>query len=417
METWILTAVVLSPLIGAILLWAPPRGDDVGVRRSAFFYSLVTLVLVVMALVRFYETAPTSSYESSEYLLKFTAPWVLGVDESILTDDDRGHEFGIAFRVGVDGISIWLLMLTALLMPLAIWSSFTGIRKRVREYYTLLLLLQVGLLGVFCALDLLLFYIFFEFTLIPLFFLIGIWGGSERRHAANKFFIYTLAGSVFMFAGVVYLAYYTFDTLGYVSLSIEELSRLGQQGWLSPRLQWWLFLAFAAGFAIKVPLFPLHTWLPLAHTEAPTAGSVILAGVLLKLGTYGFCRLSIPILPVASFQLAPVIAVIAIIGIIYAALAAWVQKDIKKLVAYSSVSHLGFCMLGLFSLKVAWSAAACSTWSITGCRPGRSFSSSGTSTNATTHATSTRSAGWPDRCPGWRSSWSSSPSAASDCPA
>ena len=234
------------------------------------------------------------------------------------------------------------------------WSGrlIDPLRTRVREYYTLMLLLQVGLLGVFCAMDVLLFYVFFEFTLIPLFFLIGIWGGPERRRAANKFFIFTLAGSVFTFAGVVYLAYYAWTTTGQITLNMETLSRLAEDGFIAPGVQWWLFLAFAAGFAIKVPLFPVHTWLPLAHTEAPTAGSVVLAGVLLKLGTYGFCRLSLPILPHASFEFAPTVAVLAIIGIIYASLAAWVQKDVKKLVAYSSVSHLGFCMLGLFSLKV-----------------------------------------------------------------
>jgi len=205
---------------------------------------------------------------------------------------------------------------------------------------------------VFCALDLLLFYVFFEFTLVPLFFLVGIWGGPERRRAANKLFIFTLAGSVLTFAGMVFLAYYSWRSLGYVTLEMQQLVYLGQRGWIPNNVQLWVFAGFAAGFAVKVPLFPVHTWLPLAHTEAPTAGSVILAGVLLKLGTYGFCRVCIPILPWAAGHLGPFIAVLAIIGIIYAALAAWVQADVKKLVAYSSVSHLGFCMLGLFSLKV-----------------------------------------------------------------
>jgi NADH-quinone oxidoreductase subunit M len=215
-----------------------------------------------------------------------------------------------------------------------------------------MLLLEAALLGVFCSLDLLLFYVFFEFTLIPLFFLIGIWGGQERRRAAMKFFIFTLTGSLFTLAGVIYLAYYTYSVLGFVNLDIRALIAMGQGGAIPFHVQWWLFLAFAAGFAIKVPLFPLHTWLPLAHTEAPTAGSVILAGVLLKLGTYGFCRLAIPMFPDASRHWAPAIAVLAVIGIIYTGLCAWVQRDVKKLVAYSSVSHLGFCMLGLFSLKV-----------------------------------------------------------------
>ncbi|UCE58358.1 MAG: NADH-quinone oxidoreductase subunit M [Phycisphaerales bacterium] len=343
-DSWALTLVIFAPLVGMVLLWLPPPGDDKGIRRSALFASLVTLALTVLVVFQFYSFEPAVR-QSRAYAFTCHVPWIAGTAGDSATID-------IAYRLGVDGISIWLLALTAFLMPLAIWGSFSGIRTRVREYYSLMLLLEVGLLGVFCALDVLLFYVFFEFTLVPLFFLIGIWGGSERRRAANKFFIYTLAGSVLTFAGVVYLAYYSFTVLGTATLSIERLIQAAQAGHIAPAVQWWLFLAFAAGFAIKVPLFPVHTWLPLAHTEAPTAGSVILAGVLLKLGTYGFCRLSIPMLPNASFELAPVVAVLAVIGIIYAALAAWVQKDVKKLVAYSSVSHLGFCMLGLFSLKV-----------------------------------------------------------------
>jgi len=347
-SSWILTLVVFSPLAGAILLMLPPRGDDVSARRSALFCSLITLALTVMALSSFYKAEPQIRGGEADFVLTHSIPWIVG-------DDPETPTIDIGYRVGADGISIWLIALTSFLMPLAIWSSFSSIRTRVREYYALLLLLQVGLLGVFCAMDLLLFYVFFEFTLVPLFFLIGIWGGPQRRRAAGKFFLYTLAGSVFTFAGIVYLAYYstTLTTDGHITLNIEQLTQLGQDGFLPPTVQWWLFLAFAAGFAIKVPLFPFHTWLPLAHTEAPTAGSVILAAVLLKLGTYGFCRLSIPMLPDAAFALAPTIAVVAVIGIIYAALAAWVQTDVKKLVAYSSVSHLGFCMLGLFSLKVA----------------------------------------------------------------
>lgn len=343
----LLTAIILSPLAGVILLILPPYGDDRAARRSALAFSVVTLLLSAAAAVFFFELAPEYG-GTGEYLLTQYAPWV-----GDTPDEEGSVSVDIAYRVGVDGISIWLVLLTALLTPVAIWSSFTAIRTRIREYYVLLLLLEVGLLGVFCALDLLLFYVFFEFTLIPLFFLIAIWGGEERRRAAAKFFLYTLAGSVFTLAGIIYLAYYSYTTQGYITLNIEELIQLGQDGFISYNVQWWLFLAFAAGFAIKVPLFPVHTWLPLAHTEAPTAGSVILAAVLLKLGTYGFCRLSIPMFPEATWQLGPVIAVLAIIGIVYAALAAWVQSDVKKLVAYSSVSHLGFCMLGLFSLKVA----------------------------------------------------------------
>ena len=343
MDSWLLTIIILSPLAGAVLLLLPRRENVAAIRNGALLCSLVTLVLTILALIGFYREMGSAG--AGRFVLSADAPWIVGEGSTASID--------IAYRVGVDGISIWLLALTALLSPLAIWSSFTAIRERVREYYILLLLLQVGLLGVFCALDLLLFYVFFEFTLVPLFFLIGIWGGSERRRAAHKFFIYTLTGSVLTFAGVVYAAYLAYGQMGTFTFNILTLTELGQSGAIPADVQWWLFLAFAAGFAIKVPLFPFHTWLPLAHTEAPTAGSVILAGVLLKLGTYGFCRLSIPILPAAAFKLAPVVAVVAIVGIIYTALAAWVQRDVKKLVAYSSVSHLGFCMLGLFSLKVA----------------------------------------------------------------
>jgi len=352
LESWILSLVIASPLVGALLLWLPPYGDDRGVRRSALWYSLVTLGLTVAVVYKFQEHTPSAVGGKAAYILTQHFPWI-DSGAKVQTEEGVMPMLDIGYRVGIDGISVWLLALTSLLMPLAIWSSFSAIRTRPREYYSLLLLLQCGLLGVFCSLDLLLFYVFFEFTLVPLYFLIGIWGGAERRRAANKFFLFTLAGSVLTFAGVIYLAVYSYSSFGYVTLDIERLTELGQQGFLPRNLQWWLFLAFAAGFAIKVPLFPVHTWLPLAHTEAPTAGSVILAGVLLKLGTYGFCRLSIPMLPDAAYQLAPFFATLAIIGIIYAALAAWVQADVKKLVAYSSVSHLGFCMLGLFSLKVA----------------------------------------------------------------
>lgn len=352
MDSWVLSLVIASPLAGAVLLWSPPYGDERGVRRSALWYSLVTLGLTAYAVFSFYEHAPSAVGGRSAYVLTQQFAWIHS-DHRVQAEEGVVPLVDVGYRVGVDGISIWLLAMTALLMPLAIWSSFSSIRARAREYYSLLLLLQCGLLGVFCALDLLLFYVFFEFTLVPLYFLIGIWGGAERRRAANKFFLFTLAGSVLTFAGVIYLAVYSYSSLGYVTLSIERLTDLGQQGFLPRSVQWWLFLAFAAGFAIKVPLFPVHTWLPLAHTEAPTAGSVILAGVLLKLGTYGFCRLSIPMLPDAAFRLAPFFATLAVIGIIYAALAAWAQADVKKLIAYSSVSHLGFSMLGLFSLKVA----------------------------------------------------------------
>ncbi len=301
-----------------------------------------------MVAVGCYYQDSSGAADTGDYGLKKRVSWLPGPDGTEASTMD------VSYSVGVDGVSLWLLLLTAFLSPLAIWGSFSGITERVKEYYVLMLLLEVGMLGVFCALDLLLFYIFFEFTLVPLYFLIGIWGGPRKQHAANKFFIYTLAGSVLTFAAVLFIGYYAYahGPSGVFTLGIPDLTAMAVAGLIPADVQWWLFLAFAAGFSIKVPLFPVHTWLPLAHTEAPTAGSVILAGVLLKLGTYGFFRLSLPLLPEATEAWAPFMSVLAVIGIIYGSLAAWVQRDVKKLVAYSSVAHLGFCMLGMFSLKI-----------------------------------------------------------------
>jgi NADH-quinone oxidoreductase subunit M len=273
----------------------------------------------------------------------------------------------IRFYIGIDGLNIWLIVLTSLLMVTAVLISWTAITDRVNEYYAWLLAIGAAMLGVFMAFDLIVFYAFFELTLVPLFFLIGIWGGPQRQYAARKFFIYTLAGSLITLLGVlgVVLAYYLRN--GVMTFSIPQLvelvnSRLGMEAaaerefWR--RVQIGVFLALMAGFAIKVPLVPLHTWLPLAHVEAPTAGSVLLAGVLLKVGAYGFLRLCLPLAPDASLSLGvPLIGTLAVIGIIYGAFCALghgtAKGDIKKLVAYSSVSHLGFCMLGMFALNEA----------------------------------------------------------------
>jgi NADH-quinone oxidoreductase subunit M len=349
LESWILTIVILSPLAGASLLLIGSGRDHARLRMTALVSSLATLILTLLAAWLFFDAAHTAA-DPGGFHLEASAAW-LGADNDAID---------VKFHVGVDAISLWLLILTAVLTPIAICASFTAIADRVREYYILLLLLEVGMLGVFCSLDLLLFYVCFEFTLVPLYFLIGVWGGPERRKAANKFFIYTLAGSVLTFAGVLYLAYHAYNVgpQGVFTLDIQRLTAVGQSGAITLDVQRWLFIAFAAGFAIKVPFFPVHTWLPLAHTEAPTAGSVLLAAVLLKLGTYGFFRLSLPMLPDAAYDLAPIFATLAVIGIIYGALCAWVQTDVKKLVAYSSVSHLGFCMLGMFSLKMAGATGA-----------------------------------------------------------
>ena len=335
--------MICCPLAGAVLVLLGGRADARSVRASAVLTSVATLLLAVWALVLF--DAAAADAPPGHFVLQQQVSWWGGADGAI----------DVSYHVGVDGISIWLVMLTALLTPLAILASFTSIRDRVQPYYALMLVLEAAMLGVFCSMDLLLFYVFFEFTLIPLFFLIGIWGGPRRAQAANKFFLYTVAGSVLTFAAVLYIAFlhYAYSGSAQLTFDIQKLTVLGQRNAIAAGVQWWLFLGLAAGFAIKVPLFPVHTWLPLAHTEAPTAGSVILAGVLLKLGTYGFVRLSLPILPEAAAAFAPWLGGLAVCGIIYGALAAWVQTDVKKLVAYSSVSHMGFCILGMFTLKMA----------------------------------------------------------------
>lgn len=257
---------------------------------------------------------------------------------------------GITLDVGVDSVALLLVLLTTLLTPLCIWGSFSAITKRKREYYAWLLILETAMLGVFSAQDLILFYVSFELTLVPMFFLIAIYGGANRSHASIKFFIYTFTGSLFTLAGFVYVAWqYQVSQYGTWSFAIHDLTLFAAT--LSPPEQSWILLALLAGFAVKIPVFPVHTWLPLAHTEAPTAGSVILAGVLLKLGTFGVYRFVLPMVPDAVVAYAPAIAILAIIGILYAALICWVQDDVKKLVAYSSVSHLGFCVLGLVTLN------------------------------------------------------------------
>jgi len=345
----ILTMLIVVPLAGAALVFARIDGDAVSSRRIALGVSLLTLLLGVIALGRY-------------NLVKRDMPGCMLVErhtwigEPQRTWSDVAH-LQIEYHVGVDGVSLPLILLTVFLTPLAIWGSFTAIADRAREFYALLLLLHAAMIGVFCSRDLLLFYIFFEFTLVPLYFLIGIWGGSQRQKAANMFFIYTLAGSMLTFAGVLYLGWLASQLpigpgqVRTFTFNLDVLYELAYSNLLPASTQAVLFFAFFAGFAIKVPLFPMHTWLPLAHTEAPTAGSVILAGVLLKLGTYGFLRLSLPMLPHAAIEFAPLVGVLAVVGIIYGAVAAWVQSDFKKLVAYSSVSHLGYCLLGMFSMK------------------------------------------------------------------
>ncbi len=281
-----------------------------------------------------------------EFQFKIVADWIPSV--------------GVKYHFGVDGFSILLILLTTLLGMISIYSSYTAINHRQKEYYVFLLLLQVGMLGVFMSLDFILFYVFWEVMLVPMYFLIGVWGGPRKLYAAIKFFLYTLFGSVLMLVGILALYFYNADGLAAIGLpglgnpasfDITQLYAIAPQ--IPTSLQFWVFLAFFVGFAIKVPMFPFHTWLPDAHVEAPTAGSVILAGVLLKMGTYGFVRFSLPLLPDATLAAVKWIAVLAIIAIVYGALVAMAQKDMKKLVAYSSVSHMGFVMLGLFALNEA----------------------------------------------------------------
>jgi len=265
----------------------------------------------------------------------------------------------IQFFIGLDGLNVWLIVLTTLLLVPAVlvsWHSFSTV-ERTNEFYAWLLALEAAMIGVFLSFDIVLFYVFFELTLVPLFFLIGVWGGPERRHAARKFFIYTLTGSLITFLGllgVVAFCYYQADTLTFSIPKLIEIANIkfreGEP--LFRAIQWWVFAAMFIGFAVKVPLVPFHTWLPLAHVEAPTAGSVLLAGVLLKIGSYGFLRLCVPLAPDAALSFgAPLIGWLSVIGILYGALCALAQDDVKKLVAYSSVSHLGFCMLGMFALN------------------------------------------------------------------
>jgi NADH-quinone oxidoreductase subunit M len=278
------------------------------------------------------------------FQFRYTAAWI--------------PSLGVKYDFGVDGIAVLLVILTTFMGIIAIVSSFTAIDHRQKEYYILMLLLQTGMIGTFCALDFFLFYVFWEVMLVPMYFIIGIWGGPRKLYAAIKFFLYTLAGSVLMLLSI--LALYFFNDGGIPFLNIHGLGnaatfsvlqyhRIGHL--IPPQLQFWIFAGFFFGFAIKVPMFPFHTWLPDAHVEAPTAGSIILAAILLKMGTYGFVRFALPILPDGTKQWLWPIVILSIIGIIYGALVSLVQKDMKKLVAYSSVSHLGFVMLGMFALN------------------------------------------------------------------
>jgi NADH-quinone oxidoreductase subunit M len=350
-EALALDLLIFLPLTAAIVVAALPERHADKTPRLALAVSLGVLLLAAGLGARL--PRAIQRHGAGALVGERNCAWIALGDRSPDTASPGGapllNGFELRYHVGVDALSMPLILLTALLVPLSVACSFQAIRTRTREYYAWLLALTTGMLGVFAARDVLLFYVFFEFTLIPLYFLIGIWGGPQRRYAASKFFLYTFAGSVITFAGLLYVAIRA-ATLHFDSVVSFDFQRLLSPGALEPREQIWLFAALFCGFAIKVPLFPLHTWLPLAHTEAPTAGSVLLAGVLLKLGTYGFLRLALPMVPEGTLYWAGVLGALAVVGIIYGALCCWVQRDVKKLVAYSSVSHLGFCMLGMFSL-------------------------------------------------------------------
>ncbi|MBI4736751.1 MAG: NADH-quinone oxidoreductase subunit M, partial [candidate division NC10 bacterium] len=324
----LISTVVFLPLLGVALLLLVDRRREAAIKHLTFAVSVLTFLVSLLLYRGFQLNVPGMQFVERK-------PWIAGL--------------GVQYFVGVDGISLLLVLLTTFLTAIAILSSYTAITTSVKEYMICMLLLETGMLGVFVALDLVLFYVFWEGMLIPMYFLIGVWGGPRRIYATIKFFLYTMAGGVLMLVGIIALYYlnggrpggeYTFDLLKMYGLDLPL------------RTQVWLFLAFAVAFAIKVPMFPFHTWLPDAHVEAPTAGSVILAGVLLKMGTYGFLRFALPLFPEATRYFTPLFSWLAIIGILYGALVSMVQPDLKKLVAYSSVSHLGFVMLGIFALTI-----------------------------------------------------------------
>lgn len=342
----ILTVLIFLPLVGAIITAILP--DDMA-ESSALAFTVLTALLSLFVIFGF---DPTRA--DFQFVERYN--WIDAISR-------QGESlFKVEYLLGLDGISLWLIPLTTLLMVLSVWFSSDSVTERKKEYYAFMLLLETGMLGVFVALDLFLFFIFWEIVLIPMYFLIGIWGGSNRIYATMKFVLYTMAGSALMLAAIMGLGMVNLVSpsgTGQIAFAFDKLLPV-MQGLpqLAPTLAtlpanaaMWFFLAFALAFAIKVPLFPFHTWLPDAHVQAPTAGSVILAGILLKMGTYGYLRFALPFFPEPARDFAPLFALLAIIGILYGAWVAYAQKDIKSLVAYSSVSHLGFVMLGIFALN------------------------------------------------------------------
>src|SRR5687767_3387890 len=336
----ILNIITYIPLAGAVVILLMSRNATRGIRMVATATAVIDFI-VSLYLWQNFDRAGTGA---KLFQFRETYEWI--------------PSLGVKYDFGVDGIAVLLILMTTFFGIIAVVSSYTAIHHREKEYYSLLLMLQTGMIGTFCALDFFLFYVFWEIMLVPMYFIIGIWGGARKLYAAIKFFLYTLAGSVLMLLSILALFFFNDGGIPFLNIqglgseatfSVLQFHEVGKL--IPPTLQFWIFLGFFFGFAIKVPMFPFHTWLPDAHVEAPTAGSIILAAVLLKMGTYGFVRFALPILPDATRQLLIPIVVLSLIGIIYGALVSLVQKDMKKLVAYSSVSHLGFVMLGMFALN------------------------------------------------------------------
>jgi NADH-quinone oxidoreductase subunit M len=333
----ILSLITFLPLVGAALLLLVGREQLRTIRNLAFLASLATFVISLPLPFAYDQTTPAVQFAER-------ASWI--------------PSLGVTYFFGLDGISLWLVMLTTFLSPIAILCSFESIKNRAKEYYIFLLILETGMLGVFLALDFFLFYVFWEVMLVPMYFLIGVWGSDRRLYSAIKFFLYTLFGSVVMLLGILAIYFYAGAQTGKYTLDVLELMRVAYPNTpvfnlpgVSLSFQDLVWLAFGLSFAIKVPMFPFHTWLPDAHTDAPTAGSVILAGVLLKMGTYGFLRFNLPMFPEASRHFVPLVFILSIIAIIYGAMVCMVQPDMKRLIAYSSVSHMGFVMLGMFAFN------------------------------------------------------------------
>ena len=340
----LLSLLLFVPLLGAMLLLFMPRQWHRGIRHTSVALMLLNFALSLLLVPEIVELL-ADLFGRFDTMRALIVP-DYGAGYAFVQDTEWVESLGIHYKVGVDGISLWLVLLTTLLTPIALFASWTSIDTKLKEYAIAFLLLEVGMLGAFFALDLFLFYVFWELMLVPMYLIIGVWGGPQKVYAAVKFFLYTMVGSLLMLVAILYIVasyegltgHYTFDLI-----ALQDVI-------LPFDVQLWLFLAFALAFAIKIPMFPFHTWLPDAHVQAPTGGSVILAAVLLKLGAYGFLRFAMPMFPLASQYAGPTIAAVGIFGIIYGAYCAWVQKDVKKLVAYSSVSHMGFVALGMFAM-------------------------------------------------------------------